>query len=252
MTINSILKDWSHRLPNGCPSKCKDYELLYQVILEMAEIPPLAPRITDAKSNVDFSVLNVSKNILQQIKEIYNQLSKTEKSDFDTNYRIHSITSFIAGGYKPFAKFYSITDSGKSTGSEGRGEIQVLLAVNESTSGGQNQHDILLPNGIWEVKEVGSFAKLRKSGCPGSDPKTITFRPAKLGFQRRGDIYSDINDFFVKVVDPILSLEHPIEEFKPLVNPLSYNQLEKFISIIKLYFTKYSNNIHKKELSRGL
>lgn len=44
MTIDSILTEWSYRLPKGYPTQSKDYELLYHVILEMTELTPLEAR----------------------------------------------------------------------------------------------------------------------------------------------------------------------------------------------------------------
>ena len=41
MTIDSILTEWSYRLPKGYPTQSKDYELLYHVILEMTDLTPL-------------------------------------------------------------------------------------------------------------------------------------------------------------------------------------------------------------------
>ena len=44
MTIDSILTEWSYRLPKGYPTRSKDYELLYHVILEMTDLTPLEAR----------------------------------------------------------------------------------------------------------------------------------------------------------------------------------------------------------------
>jgi hypothetical protein len=45
MTIDSILTEWSYRLPKGYPTQSKDYELLYHVILEMTDLTPLEARL---------------------------------------------------------------------------------------------------------------------------------------------------------------------------------------------------------------
>ena len=44
MNIDSILTEWCYRLPNGYPSKSKDYEVLYDVLIETAKISPDAAR----------------------------------------------------------------------------------------------------------------------------------------------------------------------------------------------------------------
>jgi hypothetical protein len=41
MTIDSIITEWSYRLPKGYPTQPKDYKLLYDVILEMTDLTPL-------------------------------------------------------------------------------------------------------------------------------------------------------------------------------------------------------------------
>ena len=40
MTIDSILTEWCYRLPKGYPTSSKDYEVLYQVIIEFANVTP--------------------------------------------------------------------------------------------------------------------------------------------------------------------------------------------------------------------
>ena len=41
MTIDSILTEWSYRLPNGYPTRAQDYEVLYDVLIETAKITGL-------------------------------------------------------------------------------------------------------------------------------------------------------------------------------------------------------------------
>lgn len=45
MNIDSILTEWCFRLPNGYPSKSKDYEVLYDVLIETANISPAEARV---------------------------------------------------------------------------------------------------------------------------------------------------------------------------------------------------------------
>ena len=120
MTIDSILTEWSYRLPNGYPTKSKDYELLYHVILEMTELTPLEARIVvnkaqglneqvdDGNGEINYDrlkTLNLSPDIIHQILDIYDDLDPADQIAFNQNYRKHSIQSFLAGGYKPFTKF---------------------------------------------------------------------------------------------------------------------------------------------------
>ena len=89
MTIDSILTEWSYRLPKGYPTKSKDYELLYHVILEMTDLTPLEARIVVNKAQgiiteqIEFSQLNLSDDLTKQIQNIYDDLSDEEKQEFD-------------------------------------------------------------------------------------------------------------------------------------------------------------------------
>jgi hypothetical protein len=40
MTIDSILTEWSYRLPKGYPTQSRDYKMLYDIILEMTDLSP--------------------------------------------------------------------------------------------------------------------------------------------------------------------------------------------------------------------
>ena len=86
MTIDSILTEWSYRLPNGYPTRSKDYELLYHVILEMTNLTPLVARNIVNKAQglneqvedsdiIDFTQFGVSQDIVDQIQTIYDNLN---------------------------------------------------------------------------------------------------------------------------------------------------------------------------------
>jgi uncharacterized protein (DUF4213/DUF364 family) len=61
MTIDSILTEWSYRLPKGYPTQSRDYKMLYDIILEMTDLSPLeaqhvvnrAQGITEATELID-------------------------------------------------------------------------------------------------------------------------------------------------------------------------------------------------------
>jgi len=186
MTIDSIITEWTYRLPKGYPTSDSDYQVLYDVLREMTtldteqrdQIVNQARGLTEAPGDEEseeldttdtqhinnrFTELNLSTNITEYLQQEYDRLSESEKQRFDDNYRKHSIDSYIDHGYLAFKKFYWVTDRSKSAGGLGRGEIQTLLAVKDSKSGGTSQHDIVLPDGQWEVKEVGNVGKKSKT-----------------------------------------------------------------------------------------
>lgn len=58
MIIDSILTEWSYRLPKGYPTCSKDYEVLYQVLLEYAKITPAeAQRIVERAQGLQTKII---------------------------------------------------------------------------------------------------------------------------------------------------------------------------------------------------
>ena len=261
MTIDSILTEWSYRLPSGYPTKSKDYELLYHVILEMTGCSPLVARNivnkaqglneqTEPGDQIDFTRLGVSQDMIDQIQDRYDNLSPAEQADFNNNYRKHTIQSFIAGGYKPFVKFFNILPIGNAGASMGRGEIQVLLAVNDSETGGTSTHDIVMSNGQWEVKEVGKLPKTTKKGELGKEPESKTFRPGKVGMPQQGDLLSKIRDFYADVVIPYAEMPDAFESLKHVVEPTSHERLQQFLTILDKVFVPLMSRVQEgREIS---
>lgn len=256
MTIDSILTEWSYRLPKGYPTKSKDYELLYHVILEMTDLTPLEARVVVNRAQgiiteqTDFSQLNLSDDLTQQIQTIYNDLSPDEKTQFDKNYRKHNVQSFVTGGYKPFTKFFSILPTGKAAAGMGRGEVQVLLAVADSQPGGTLSHDIVLSNGQWEVKEVGKSAKMTSKGVLGKEPEGKTFRPGKAGMPQQGDLLSKLRDFYADVVIPYTEMPDAFESLKHVVEPASHDRLRDFLKILDSIFVPLMTKVQEgREIS---
>jgi hypothetical protein len=256
MTIDSILTEWSYRLPKGYPTRPKDYEVLYHVILEMTDLTPLEARVISNRAQgviteqVEFSQLNLSDDLTQQIQTIYNNLSTDEKTQFDINYRKHTVQSFVAGGYKPFIKFFNILPTGKAAAGMGRGEIQVLLAVADSQPGGTSSHDIVMSDGQWEVKEVGKAAKMTTKGVLGKAPEGKTFRPGKAGMPQQGDLLSKLRDFYADVVIPYSEMPDAFESLKHVVEPASHDRLRSFLKILDSIFIPLTSKIQEgREIS---
>ena len=201
MNINSILIEWQFRLPYGYPKKASDYKILEQILIEKGIEPDDAEQIAQRAQNTDnnptsrFAEIGLSNNIVQQIESIYSNMSPQEQNEFDNNYRTHSVDSYINGGYRAFQKFYAVIDTTKTAGAMGKGEVQTLLAVADSKPGGTAQHDIVMPTGEWEIKEVGKAKSNSK-----------TFRPAKSGFPKQGDLLYETVDFFNNIVIPFSNM----------------------------------------------
>jgi hypothetical protein len=255
MTIDSILTEWSYRLPKGYPTQSKDYELLYHVILEMTDLTPLEARVVVNRAQgiiteqTDFSQLNLSDDLTQQIQDRYDSLSPQEQEQFNKNYRQHTIDSYMSSGYRAFAKFYDILPTGKSAAGMGKGEIQILLAVADSQPGGTMSHDIIMPGGEWEVKEIGKLPRLTKSGEMGKAPEGKTFRPAKSGMPIDGDLLTQTVNFFNDIVKPLANMGDSFEELKDLVDPHSWKQLNELIQVLERIFIPLQDNVANTEIS---
>jgi hypothetical protein len=255
MTAESILTEWSYRLPKGYPTRSKDYELLYHIILEMTDLTPLEARVVVNKAQgliteqLEFSQLNLSDDLTQQIQYRYEDLSPQEQQEFENNYRRHTIDSYMAGGYKAFTKFYDILPTGKSAAGMGKGELQILLAVKDSQPGGTAFHDIVMPSGEWEVKEIGKLPRLTKSGEMGKTPEGKTFRPAKSGMPIDGDLLTYTINFFNDIVKPVAEMGDSFEELKDLVDPDSWKQLNDLIQVLEKIFIPLMDNVASTEIS---
>ena len=104
----------------------------------------------------------------------------------------------------------------------GNGEISILLGVKDSMSGGTAQHDIVMSNGEWEVKEFG------KSGQK--------FDPASEGLASKFELTAKIEDFYKNIVNTIKDIGDPFQSLKHMVDPESADDLKKLIMILETRF----------------
>ena len=90
MTIDSILTEWSYRLPNGYPTRAQDYEVLYDVLIETAKITP-----TEARQIVERAQGTVINSINEAIKidSIENQFLLKAVSDVN---KVEDLTKFLS------------------------------------------------------------------------------------------------------------------------------------------------------------
>jgi hypothetical protein len=233
MNIDLILTEWCYRLPKGYPTTAKDYEVLYDVLIETSKISLTEARsiITRAQniveapsneSNLTFRELGLSEDVVRQILIQYNSLSESEKEEFNKNYRAHTIESYVESGYSAFEKFYYVNIGG-ARGGMGNGEIAILLGVADSKPGGTAQHDIVMPYGQWEVKELGKGNK---------------FDPAAEGLSSKFKLTDKIQDFYKNIVLPVDQIGDPYEQLHHLVDPSSHEQLKRLIMIFETRFSE--------------
>lgn len=93
MTIDSIITEWSYRLPKGYPTQPKDYKLLYDVILEMTDLTPLEAqhivnRAQGIRENIiteqptDISQQNIFADVISFEQYINKQFAINAKQQF--------------------------------------------------------------------------------------------------------------------------------------------------------------------------
>ena len=241
MNINSLITEWTYRLTKGYPDSESDYQELDRVLTEMTDLSETqrmaiirkAKGLSEQEDDESQDILDTNEesirttlnniglpnDIITQVMSIYSQLSNNEQTEFNKNFRKHSIESYVNSGWKAFKEFF-LVNVGGARGGMGNGEISILLGVKESMPGGTAQHDIVMPAGEWEVKEL-------KSG---------KFDPAKAGLSSKYALTSKIKDFYKDIVVPVSQIGDPYQSLKHLVNPESAEDLKKLIRIFETRF----------------
>ncbi len=236
--IQSILTEWTYRLPKGYPTEIKDYDALRDILREMSDLPEAEQErvvqramgleedgeesTPEPNTQIDFNELGLSADVVNQIELTYNSLNTAEKAEFNKNYRAHTIQSYIERGYKAFEKFFMVNVGG-SRGGMGNGEISILLGVANSKPGGTVQHDIVMPDGEWEVKELGKGSK---------------FDPAGEGLASKFELTDKIQSFYKDIVIPVDQIGDPYDRLHHLVDPSSHEQLKRLIMIFETRFSE--------------
>lgn len=154
----------------------------------------------------------------------YSKLSEKEKEDFQSNLRQSSMTEFMQGRWKVYEKFFAPIGEVKGLG---RGELQILLSVKGSKSGGTGQKDIIMPGGLYEVKELTS---------------DFDFDPAKDGMVTKFALTYSIQDFYRDTVDIFFERDGivDIQTLENVVEEPSYKALKKIVDILETRFKDYT------------
>jgi len=224
MNYDRIVREWFYRLPKGyaeAPYSDAELKVLDEVINEQET------SLTEAEGADYFDILirdaNLDESLARQVVNIYDKLSASEKKAFDENFRQHTVESFVESGWKPFVKFYNIAFQEKVAGGIGRGEVQILLGVKDSETGGTGKHDIVLAQGgEWEVKELDKQA----------------FRPAKAGLAFKFALTTMIKEFYDNVVFTYTQMDEARSNLKDMVDPSARENLDKILDIIENNFAR--------------
>jgi hypothetical protein len=249
MNINSIITEWTYRLPKGYPTEVKDYDVLREILDEMTDLPPTRKDVIvrqarglseqgeeelqeDLPVEEKIKQIGLSDDLNSQIMAVYNSLSDPEKTEFNANFRTHSIDSFLKKGWKAFEKFF-LVNVGGARGGMGNGEVSILLGVQDSKPGGTEYHDIVMRDGQWEVKELDS----------------AKFDPAKEGVATRFKLTQYIREFYNEIVLPFKSIGDPYRHLRHMVDPSSAESLKKLIMIFE---TRFIESIDADKLEAGM
>ena len=245
MDTNKIVEEWFYRLPKGyalAPYTDQELKVLNEVLNENGlsldeDVDILDQAFLDAKpvkeavSDEEFipyltDIMSKEAMLAQaQVNTIlatYEKLSEKEKEDFQNNLRKQNLNKFISSGWKVYEKFFAPIGETKGLG---RGEMQILLAVDDTETGGTGKKDIVMKGGgMYEVKEL---------------TKNFNFDPAKDGMATKFELTYTLQDFYRDTVSPMR--EAPLgpdlfETLKPLVEESSLDSLQKLVDTLQEYF----------------
>jgi len=166
--------------------------------------------------------------LIDKVIETYSKFSPDKQKDFDEIFRTLSVEEFVSQDPAVLRDFHAIAFDAKVAGGLGRGEVQILLAVNQSSTGGTAKKDIVVPGGEWEVKELDKG----------------TFRPAKAGRAFNFPLTKDMIDFYDDIVKPYTSMSDPAESLKEMVAEKSYKSIDALVAVMEKFAPggKYDEN----------
>lgn len=247
MNFDAIVREWFYRLPKGyadAPYTEAELTVLNEVLSEngitLSEVDQLDQAFNDAepvKEEIDTTLpieekisqieqvlideVKLESALVNKVLDIYSKFSPSEQKEFDENFRTMTIEEFVnSDKSKIFQNFHEVKFDEKVAGGLGRGEVQILLAVAGSETGGTGKHDIVMQNGEWEVKELDKDA----------------FRPAKAGRAFNFPLTGDIIDFYDDIVKPYISMSDPAGSLKEMVAEKSYKSIDELVDIMEKRF----------------
>jgi hypothetical protein len=155
--------------------------------------------------------------LVNTVISIYEELSAPEQMQFDENFRTMTVEEFVDKDVPVFKKFYDVKFQEKVAGGIGRGEVQILLGVAGSRTGGTGKKDIVISRGEWEVKELDSDA----------------FRPAKAGRANAfPSLTKEIIYFYNNIIEPYKTMDDPAGALKQMVSKTSHKDIDELVAAI--------------------
>ena len=139
-----------------------DNPVLFKIKLKETEGLSKKEMIRDM--NEIISETGISESAVKQMTQILSKMSDDDVKDIYSQFREHSLQTYIKGGFATFSKFFEV--KGTATGT-GRGELMAVMAIKDSMSGGTEKKDLSIRGKIYEVKEGPDTIRMAKSGFAG-------------------------------------------------------------------------------------
>jgi hypothetical protein len=238
-----VIQEWFFRLPKGYaepPYSSEEMRIFRQVLSEhVNESPdildqgfleaepvkeeidttlPVDEKIEIIRQTLD-SEVGLEDVLIKKVIDIYSNFSPAEQKQFDKVFRSFTVEGFVSADPAILRNFHDVSFDAKVAGGLGRGEVQILLAVNNSTTGGTAKKDIVVPGGEWEVKELDKQS----------------FRPAKAGRAFNFELTKDIIDFYDDIVKPYTTMSDPKSALKDMVAEKSYDSIDDLITAMEKF-----------------
>ena len=210
MNIDSILTEWCYRLPKGYPTSAKDYEVLYNVLLETADVTPEYARAVVERAKGEMTHL-ITESIAidsienQFLQQAVNQAGKVDafreflkllpvEADRVTLQLLNNLSyeesqEFAALLYSADTISENVIDSVNfKTGiarqlfhlkpdGMGKGEIYLsALVKNTQAQGGGKSFDLISGGQQYEVKDYSNPAKKSSSIRLGTKANVTRFQ----------------------------------------------------------------------------
>lgn len=279
MNIDLILTEWCFRLPKGYPTSAKDYEVLYDVLIETAKITPEEARhiVERAKGNVKDYITESLKldsiqnqfltKAIQEVNKIddltkflsllpveaemptlkfLNNLSYEQAQNFaNILYSENSVTEQILNSFNFKSGIYGDLFQLHKAGL-GKGEILLAALIRDSfIQGGNVSYDLNVNGAKYEVKDYSNPDKPNASIRLGTKGTVTRFRfwdEITMTFQRLSQLRG--------IDSPKFDLDKLLPE--PLLDAIRYLEMRRDVILAgnlgmkdKMYLDKFYQEANK-------
>jgi len=187
LNVEQILLDWSYQVDDGMPNindhahcmilmdvlkehNCSDL-FIHNYINEFKFVHMIKKERTNNKfieiCENELRECNLTSDIINEVLKFYISLPSDSKQLFESNFRKHTIESFVLDydmliqNFKPI--FNIKKDGTSSSNGMGNGEVMLNVFLFESKTGGISKKDILIEDKQYECKEFAGDKNTNKT-----------------------------------------------------------------------------------------